>query len=148
MKEKLRLTPSLEDYLKTILILEQEKPVVRVKDISSMMEVRMPSVTEALKNLRRIGLVNYQKNSFINLTDEGIEIAECILSRHMILLRFFAEVLGLDDRWIKNQACKIEHSIDSETTLRLSGLIDWIEETVIDKPNFSREDWIRVLKKE
>jgi len=143
----MKLTSSLEDYLKTIHILEQEKPVVRVIDISSMMDVRMPSVIEALKNLREIGLVNYQKKAFINLTDKGKKIAESILSRHMILMRFFAEVLGLDDSWIKNQACMIEHSIDNETTVRLSGLIDWIERTVINQPEFSREDWTRLLKK-
>ena len=80
MKIKTKLTPSLEDYLEAILNLESQYRVARVKDIAKTLEVQMPSVTGAVKNLKEKGLVNYEKNSFISLTDKGMEIAKSIQS--------------------------------------------------------------------
>ena len=142
----MKLTPSLEDYLKTILLLEKKKQSVRVTDIAAMMDVRMPSVTEALKHLREMSLVNYKKKAFINLTDEGMKIAECILIRRMSLLRFFKDVLRLNDALAEDQACMIEHSIDHETAVRLSALTDWIEESLFEQPNFSTSEWSSRLR--
>lgn len=146
MKNTKKLSSSLEDYLEAILVLEQENRVARVKDISAMLSVQMPSVTGALKNLKEQKLISYEKNSFITLTDEGKKIAECILSRHRIILRFFNEILGLEGEWVENQACSIEHSINHETAVRLSGLTDWLKQSVFEDMTMSKNEWIELLK--
>ncbi len=121
------LTRSLEDYLETILILERKNRVARVKDIADNLQVQMPSVTGALKNLRSKGLINYEKNSFISLTEKGISIASAIESRHDIICDFLEKVLLLSPEDSTDQACKIEHVITTETARRLKNCTSFID---------------------
>ena len=146
MKNESALSSSIEDYLETILILEQKNRVARVKDISEMMKVKMPSVTGALKNLREQGLIDYEKNSFIYLTPEGKKIAECILDRHNIILNFLNRCLKLEGEWIENQACMIEHSINHETAVRISRLTDWVTKTAFDEKKITEDEWLKLLR--
>lgn len=120
------LTPSMEDYLETILILENKNRVARVKDIANVLSVQMPSVTGALKSLKRRELVEYEKNSFINLTLKGKKLAEAVFERHEILVEFFNKALGLKGEKAESQACSIEHAIDTETALRIKNLTSWV----------------------
>lgn len=147
MKNIPKLTSNQEDYLEVILILERKNKVARVKEISNMLDVKMPSVTGALKILKEKGVVVYEKNSYINLTKEGLKIAECILDRHNILVRFFDKCLKLDGREIENQACMIEHVISHETAVRLSNLTDWVDQTVLKDSKVSDTDWLEMLQK-
>ncbi len=122
MDNKLKLTPSLEDYLEAILLLEEKNRVARVKDIAEKLSVQMPSVTGALKNLKGKGLIDYEKNSFINLTEQGKEIAETILKKHHILVSFLEEGLLIDHLKAEEEACRIEHSIDQDTARRIKNI--------------------------
>ncbi len=133
MRNKDELTPSMEDYLETILLLEQKNRVARVKDIAEKLSVQMPSVTGALKSLKSRGLVEYEKNSFINLTAKGMKLAKAILNRHEILVEFFSEALGLDGEYAENQACSVEHAIDQETAARFQNLTLWLRKHNHDK---------------
>ncbi|MCG8453420.1 MAG: metal-dependent transcriptional regulator [Spirochaetales bacterium] len=122
------LTPSMEDYLETILLLEQKNRVARVKDIAEKLSVQMPSVTGALKSLRSRELVEYEKNSFINLTPKGMKLAKAIFLKHGILVNFFEKALGLTGEHAEEQACRVEHAIDDETAKRFQNLTEWVEE--------------------
>ena len=52
---ELKLTPSKEDYLKVIHLLNDQSMGVRVKDIAQRMEITMASVSCALKSLKKQG---------------------------------------------------------------------------------------------
>ena len=127
MRNSLELTPSMEDYLETILLLEQKNRVARVKDIAGALSVQMPSVTGALKSLKSRSLVEYEKNSFINLTPKGLKLAGAVLQRHKILVEFFRVALGLEGKKAENQACRMEHVIDQDTALRFQNITRWIQ---------------------
>ena len=116
----------MEDYLETILLLEQKNRVARVKDIAEKLEVQMPSVTGALKSLKSRELVEYEKNSYINLTSKGMKLAKDILHKHTILVKFFSVALGLEGDHAEDQACRVEHAIDDETAERFHNLTSWI----------------------
>jgi len=122
MDKNVKLTPSLEDYLEAILQLEEKNRVARVKDIAEKLSVQMPSVTGALKNLKSKGMIEYEKNSFINLTETGKELAEIVLKKHQILVQFMKEILLLDSEKAQEEACRIEHSIDQTTARRIKNL--------------------------
>jgi DtxR family transcriptional regulator, Mn-dependent transcriptional regulator len=128
MEKKVKLTPSLEDYLEAILQLEEKNRVARVKDIADKLSVQMPSVTGALKNLKSKGMIEYEKNSFINLTPKGSEIAHAVLSKHEILVSFLQEGLLLDSDLAQEEACKIEHSIGQDTARRIKNLTNYLSE--------------------
>ncbi len=141
MAECKSLSPSLEDYLEAILILENRHRVARVRDIAAHLNVQMPSVTGALKNLREKGLVNYEKNSFISLTDEGKTAAEDIFNKHSVLVEFLEKILLLPHSRAVEQACNIEHVIDSETAERFKNCSTYIT-GILDKGEpVSRANW-------
>ena len=91
-----KLTPSMEDYLETILILETTNRVARVKDIAACMKVQMPSVTGALRVLKTRGFVKHEKNAYISLASKGKIRAKSVFQRHEILIDFFKTALGLE----------------------------------------------------
>jgi len=51
------LTSNMEDYLEAIMTLQEEQKVARVRDIARQLNVKMPSVTRAVRNLAEKGLV-------------------------------------------------------------------------------------------
>lgn len=133
-----KLTPSLEDYLETILQLETKNRVARVKDIASQLGVQMPSVTGALKNLKSKGMIEYEKNSFINLTEEGAEIANKVFKKHKLLVSFFKNILLMDEDKATEVGCKVEHVIDIETAQKLSNLEDYLKPEIGDSSKWSK----------
>lgn len=141
MENKIKLTPSLEDYLETILQLEKKNRVARVKDIAKELGVQMPSVTGALKNLRSKGMIEYEKNSFINLTEEGMNLAVKVYEKHKLLVSFFKNVLLMDEDKATSFGCKVEHVVDIDTARKLKNVEDYLKE-VTDKSN-----WIEIISK-
>ncbi|MDC7219536.1 MAG: metal-dependent transcriptional regulator [Spirochaetales bacterium] len=143
MKNK-KLTSSLEDYLEAIYILENKHRVARVKDIAAHLGVQMPSVTGALRNLRERGLVVYEKNSYINLTAEGLERAEKITGKHILLKGFLQNILMADENEADEEACRIEHAISQETAEKLENLITFVQDTR-ESQSISDSDWKNIL---
>ncbi|MBN2656604.1 MAG: metal-dependent transcriptional regulator [Spirochaetales bacterium] len=140
MKKSEKLTTSLEDYLEAILFLEEKNRVARVKDIADFLSVQMPSVTGALKNLRSKGLVEYERNSFINLSKEGLKIARSIRKKHDILTTFLKSVLFMDEEQAEEEGCKIEHAISQSTALKIQNLTDYIL-SELESGKLSRSSW-------
>ncbi|WP_423782519.1 metal-dependent transcriptional regulator, partial [Flexistipes sinusarabici] len=56
-----KLSTSMEDYLETIFILQNEGKSARSKDISEKLSVKKSSVTNALQLLSAGGYINYNK---------------------------------------------------------------------------------------
>ena len=109
------LSQSSEDYLETISIIKKENDVVRTKELAKRLDVKLPSVTEAVKNLAAKGLVTYKKYSNIELTDKGQKIADHVYKRHEALVKFFTNVLKINKETAVQDACKIEHSLSKES---------------------------------
>lgn len=145
MNGNINLSPSQEDYLEAILSLETNNRVARVKDIAEFLNVRMPSVTGALKQLRTKELIDYEKNSFITLTEKGKILAEKIFERHNSLAHFFQDILFMDKEKAQDEACKAEHSISQETIKRLSQVSLYIQKNIF--PNMDRNEWKQILLK-
>ena len=74
----MKLHMSGEDYLETILILEQSRSEVRAVDIAERMGVTKPSVSRALSILKNGGFLTIIDHS-VRLTEVGREAAEEIL---------------------------------------------------------------------
>ena len=64
-------TASMEDYLEAIAVLRGKGKVVRVKQISRALGVKMPSVTSAMRKLSEEGLVKHERYGYMELTAEG-----------------------------------------------------------------------------
>ncbi len=118
------LSSNMEDYLETIYLIHQESGLVRVKEIARQLGNTMPSVTSAVKNLEKKGLLKHPKYDVISLTPEGFDTAKMIYRRHQILRHFLQDVLGLKPDIAEKDACRIEHNISEETLVRLEAFIE------------------------
>lgn len=116
----MRLCSSGEDYLKAIHILQQSKGSVRSMDVSAYMGVSRPSVSQAVKSLRKMGFLRMHKDYTLHLTNAGKEVSEKLLERH----HFFTEYLrdaGVDANTAEKEACRIEHAISEDSFQKLKG---------------------------
>ncbi len=106
---------SLEDYLERILMLQSEIGNVRAVDIARDMEFSKASVSIAMKKLEEKGLVFVEADTgYLNLTDEGREIAKKTYEKHETLTSFF-KTIGVNPTTAESDACKIEHDLSDET---------------------------------
>jgi DtxR family Mn-dependent transcriptional regulator len=128
MEEDNRLSATLEDYLESIKMLCDKKGFARVKEISKMLNVEMPSVTSALKRLKDRRLILYEKYGYIELTPDGNSIAGNIYNRHVKIKEFFEKLLNMDSEVAEENACKIEHSISEDTFNRILSFLNFLDE--------------------
>jgi len=108
------LQESGEMYLETVLILSKSHSPVRATDIAEYMGYSKPSISRAIGLLRSAGLIAAGHGGALTLTAAGLEIAEKTYERHILLTEFFVR-LGVSHETASRDACKIEHSISSET---------------------------------
>jgi DtxR family transcriptional regulator, Mn-dependent transcriptional regulator len=113
------LSGNMEDYLEAILCIGQDQAAVRVRDIAKRMDITMPSVSGALKNLEKQGFVRHPRYDWIDLTDEGRRIATEVFNRHRAIRGFLTDVLEIDPKTAERDACGMEHSISEVTLDRL-----------------------------
>ncbi|WP_054840970.1 metal-dependent transcriptional regulator [Thermococcus peptonophilus] len=125
----MEVTKREEEYLETMYILHKNKGVIRVKDIAKALNVKPPSVVDALKKLAEKGLIEYEKYDRILLTEKGKEIAEKTYSKHIFLTKFFTDILGIPPPEIAEQdACQFEHYVSEITVRRMREFAEFIQE--------------------
>ncbi|WP_130836295.1 metal-dependent transcriptional regulator [Lachnoclostridium sp. Marseille-P6806] len=105
---------SAEDYLETILILNERLGQVRSIDIAVELGYSKPSVSVAMKKLRENGYIDVDGGGYITLNPSGMEIAGHTYAKHK-LLRKILIALGVDEKTATDEACRIEHNISDDT---------------------------------
>ncbi|AIU69751.1 iron-dependent repressor [Thermococcus eurythermalis] len=128
MKVSKRVSKREEEYLETMYLLHKNKGVIRVKDIAKIMNVKPPSVVDALKKLAEKGLVEYEKYDRILLTEEGERIAKETYSKHLALTKFFVDILGIPEEIAEQDACQFEHYVSEITVERMKEFAKFIQE--------------------
>ncbi len=121
-------TESSEDYLEAILVIRRERGHCRNVDIAEHLGVTKPSVTKALGNLARKGLVEVVDHD-VRLTATGERLAEETLSKH----RFFEGVLldaEVDAEVASKEACRMEHCISTDSFEKLSSHLEQIQDSL------------------
>jgi DtxR family transcriptional regulator, Mn-dependent transcriptional regulator len=119
-----KITPVVEDYLRTICALEEEiQPVIAAR-VADEAGVSPSTMVETLRRLERQGYIKVERRKEISLTAEGRKLAEGILRRHFLIERFLTDLLGLD--WVKahQEAHRLEHAISQEVEERLAKLLN------------------------
>ncbi len=120
------LSPSLEDYLETILQLSEENGTAKISDIARRLQIAKPSATKAVALLRREGLVTQIPYGPISLTEKGLVKAQEVWKRHQTIRRFLVEILKVQPTVADKDACLMEHIISRET---VSHMADWLGES-------------------
>lgn len=123
----MKLNESAENYLETILILQKEKGSVRSIDIANELDYSKPSVSRAVKLLRKGEHIVVDKSGYITLTEKGQKIAEIMYERHTLLSNLLID-LGVNKEVAVSDACKIEHVISSDSFEKVKEFYNKIKE--------------------
>ena len=114
---------SAEDYLETILILQERCGSVRSIDIVNELGYSKPSVSIAMKKLRESGHLTMAADGCLTLTDSGLDVAQRVYRRHKYLTRLFV-LLGVSEAVATEDACKVEHDLSDETFTKIREFLD------------------------
>ena len=133
-----KLSESMEDYLEAIALVKQKRGIVRVKDITRLLDVEAPSVTSALANLSRKGYVVHERYGHVDLTAKGERAAKDVIKRHWVLFDFLTLILGVRPEIAMKDACGMEHSLSRDTLRRLSKLVEFCRE----HPETEQPEWL------
>ena len=108
------LQESGEMYLETIYVLSKTISGVHSVDISEHMGYSKPSVSRAVNLLKSGGYITIDEDNHITLTETGLEIAEKIYNRHIVLSKMLM-ALGVPEEIAVEDACRMEHTISDES---------------------------------
>lgn len=107
-----------EDYLETILKIQNEKGNARSVDIVEEKGYSKSSVSRAVNLLKNNGFITIANNGIINFTSIGEAKVKDIYERHLLLTENLVK-LGVKRETAEADSCRIEHVISEETFLAL-----------------------------
>ncbi len=113
---------SAEDYLESILVLQQRRGVVHSIDIVNELGFSKPSVSIAMKKLRENGYISMDASGCITLNESGLAIANRVYTRHKTITKLFM-LLGVSEETAAEDACKVEHDLSDETFRKILDFI-------------------------
>ncbi len=120
----MKVLESGENYLETILLLNKENNnETRAIDLTNALGFSKPTVSVMLKHLRENGYVTVNEKGFLSLTDTGLEIANRIYEKHVVIAEALLKI-GVERETAYKDACKIEHDISEETFRQLKKFIE------------------------
>ena len=122
-------TSTVEDYLKCILLAEQDAPAERVSTgrIATALGVAPATVTSMLKTLAASGLVGYEPYSGASLTHAGQELAMHVLRRHRLIELFLVRIMGMDWSAVHGEAELLEHAVSEDLIQRMDEMLGFPE---------------------
>ncbi len=117
------LIDSTEMYLRTVLELEEEGiPALRAR-LSERLGLSAPSISEGVTRLEEQGLLRLAADRTVELTEKGRAKATHVMRKHRLAERLLADVIGLDPRYIHEEACRWEHVISDRVEEKLAELL-------------------------
>lgn len=118
----MKIRQSAEDYFETIYLLKQKNGSVRSIDIATEMSFSKPTVSVAMKKFRENGFITVDESGNIELTEDGLQIAQKTYDKHKTLCRGLI-LLGVDPEQAAEDACRMEHCISDESFVAIKKLV-------------------------
>lgn len=111
---------SVQDYVKTIYALSEwhDEPVTSSR-LAARLSVANSSVSEMIRKLAELGLVDHTPYRPVELTPSGLRLALAMVRRHRLLETFLVQDLGY--RWdeVHDEAELLEHTVSDTFINRL-----------------------------
>ncbi|MBR0598290.1 metal-dependent transcriptional regulator [Sinanaerobacter chloroacetimidivorans] len=121
----MRIQESGENYLETILILQNKNGSVRSIDIANELDYTKASISRAMGILKKAGLITVEEGGSIHLTESGQQKAAEVYERHRLIAKYLVNALAIDEETAAMDACRIEHVISQESFKKIKA---WVEE--------------------
>ncbi|WP_435116707.1 metal-dependent transcriptional regulator [Halolamina sp. C58] len=115
------LSDAMEDYLKAIYVIQREEGApVSTSAVAEYLDKTPPTVTSMMEKLADRGLIDREKYSGVELTDEGRTVALEVIRHHRLLEAYLAEHLDFDWSEVHDEADTLEHHISENLERRMA----------------------------
>lgn len=114
---------AVQDYLKIIYALSDERREVTTGQIAHRLGVAQPSATNMVKRLARRGLVRHTPYRAVELTAAGRRLARAVVRRHRLLELYLDKILGVELEHVHAEAERLEHAVSNALEGRLDELL-------------------------
>ena len=115
--------PAVEQYLETVLELEEAGIVPLRARIVERLGVSAPAVSETVKRLEREGYLVVDADRVLRLTERGRAYATSMLRKHRLAEVLLVEVLKVPWPQVHDEACRLEHAISDNLERHLVALL-------------------------
>jgi len=105
----MKKTKEKEHYLKEIYRLEMANELISISSLSKVLGVSKSSVSNMIKKLVVMNLLNSAPYKAIEFTSEGRELARTIVAKHRLIELFLVEVMAFEPENVHAIAEEIEH---------------------------------------
>ena len=137
---------AIEDYLKTIYMLEQEESPVSTSRIAAARDVKPGSATSMIQRLAKLKLVNYEKHYGATLTEMGKKIALEVIRHHRLVELYLIEALGFTWDEVHEQADLLEHVISEKLEERIAAALNYPDFDPHGDPIPARDGTVRQVE--
>jgi len=103
--------PAVDQYLETILELEELGIVPMRARLVERLGVSAPAVSETVKRLEREGYLTLDADRVMHLTETGRAYGTSMLRRHRLAELLLVDVLKVPWSQVHEEACRLEHAI-------------------------------------
>jgi len=100
---------TIENYLKVLFHLSQQKNEINTVDIAKALQVSMPTVNSMVKKLADSNYLVYEKYKPLKITEKGKIQAALIIRKHRLVEMFLVEKMGFGWEQVHEIAEQIEH---------------------------------------
>ncbi len=114
------VTGVMEDYLKAIYKLQQDRGSVSTSEIANRLGVSAASATNMIKRLARLHLVTYSRYHGFALTPAGGRVALETIRHHRLIELYLAQYLGMRLDQVDREAERMEHVLSADVEARIA----------------------------
>ena len=120
VEQEQRLSMAIENYLKTIYVLQQQGEQVGTTLLAEQLNVKPASVSGMLKKLDELKLVQHTPYHGVTVTPTGEKIALEVLRHHRLIELYLVEALGYTWDEVHPEAEELEHVISEKLEARIA----------------------------
>jgi len=118
------LSPSTQNYLKAVWSLsEWSDAPVTPSLIAERTELKLSSVSDAVRKLTAQGLLHHSPYGAVELTESGREYAVAMVRRHRLIETFLVSTLGYSWDQVHDEAEHLEHAVSDFMIERIDELL-------------------------
>jgi DtxR family Mn-dependent transcriptional regulator len=119
------LTPTLEDYIRAIYLLEKTVGAPGVNQIAEKLGLSKSTVSERIKDLTAAGYTATKPYAPITLTSKGKKFGINLTYKHRLIEVFLAQTLKVPDHLVHAEAERLEHAFSDRTIKKLDAFLQF-----------------------
>jgi DtxR family Mn-dependent transcriptional regulator len=116
-------TSTIQDYVKAVYMLQLEETPVTNGRLAAYLAISAPAVTDMVKRLHALALVDYLPREGVRLTARGEQVALEVVRHHRLLELYLVEALGMGWDEVHAEAEVLEHVLSNRLEERIVAVL-------------------------